>query len=147
MSNQDGIKGELEQLMANTYVTLMLTQKAHWHVEGKEFYAIHLMTEAQYDEMQKAIDDIAEHMRAKGLEVPSGMQQYASLSSIVLEPETMISTETMLAHIIDAHSKVLENLEKLRGVASENNDAASEDLAVERIRVHNHHVWMLKSSR
>ena len=136
----------LERLLANTYVVLMLTQKVHWHVQGSQFYAIHLMTEAQYNEMEKAIDVIAEHMRAMQLDAPSGMQTYASISSITEEKETMISTETMLAHLIDAHAILKKDLLTLREVSSNEGDVDTEDLAIDRIREHDKHLWMLKSS-
>ena len=139
-------KALLEKLLANTYVVLMLTQKIHWHVQGSEFYAIHLMTESQYNELQQAIDDIAEHMRSMQLDVPAGMEQYTSLTSIPEEKEIMLSTETMLAHLIDAHATLKKDLVDLREVSGGEGDVATEDIAIDRIRAHDKHVWMLKSS-
>ena len=124
----------------------MLTQNVHWHVTGPSFYGIHLMTDAQYSELQKAIDEIAEHMRAMGLDAPSGMQVYQGLATIVVEPETMVSVDTMLEHLINAHTEVRSNLEALAKIAAEEGDDASEDLAIERMRAHDKHRWMLKAS-
>ena len=146
MTDRVNTKHEFEKLLANTYVTLMLTQNVHWHVMGPNFYGIHLMTDAQYNELQKAIDEIAEHMRAMGLDAPSGMQVYQDLATVAVEPETMVSVDTMLEHLINAHTEVRANLETLAKIAADEGDIASEDLAIERMRAHDKHRWMLKAS-
>ena len=58
----------------------------------------------------------------------------------------MVSVDTMLEHLINAHTEVRSNLEALAKIAAEEGDDASEDLAIERMRAHDKHRWMLKAS-
>ena len=140
------LQEKLSVVLANTYVTLMLTQKLHWHVTGSNFYSIHKMTQEQYEEMQEGIDTIAEHMRTLGYEAPSGMKRYSALSTIEEQEHPLSTCDASLEHLVEAHGKVRASLSAVLHLAQENEDAATEDLMVERMRAHDKQVWMLASS-
>ena len=53
----------LSILLADTYTLYLKTHNYHWNVTGPKFFMIHKMTEEQYGELFKAIDDIAERVR------------------------------------------------------------------------------------
>lgn len=137
---------KLGVVLADTYVTLMMTQKLHWHVTGSHFYAIHKMTQHQYEEMVEAIDTIAEHMRAQGAQAPSGMGRYASLTTIQEQDSALSTTDASLEHLIEAHRYIRSSIDKSLRLAQELEDVATEDLLVDRIREHDKHIWMLASS-
>ena len=137
---------KLGVVLANTYVTLMMTQNLHWHVTGLHFYGIHKMTQDQYEEMSQGIDEIAEHMRTLGAQAPSGMKHYSRLSTIDEGEHTLSTTDGSLEHLIEAHRATRASLEKTMMLAKELEDAATEDLLVDRIRAHDKHTWMLASS-
>ena len=140
------IKNSLDKLLADTYVTLMRTQEAHWNVEGANFYSIHKMTQEQYEEMQAAVDIIAEHIRALGFKAPSGMNQYQLLSSIEQDVKRNITIRDYLNYLIEAHESVKKSLKNCEFAAKEIQDSATEDLVDDRIRAHDKYLWMLKSS-
>ncbi len=140
------LQEKLSVVIADTYVTLMLTQKLHWHVTGSSFYSIHKMTQEQYEEMQESIDTLAEHMRTLGYEAPSGMKRYSALSTIEEHDHPLPTCDASLEHLIEAHGKVRASLNAVLHLAQEHEDLATEDLMVERIRAHDKQVWMLASS-
>jgi starvation-inducible DNA-binding protein len=64
-------------------VTLYLkTHNFHWNVTGPMFQTLHLMFEQQYNELARAVDLVAERIRALGLAAPGSYAQYSRLSSI-----------------------------------------------------------------
>ena len=140
------LQEKLSVVLADTYVTLMLTQKLHWHVTGNSFYSIHTMTQMQYEEMQESIDEIAEHMRTLGYEAPSGMKRYSALTTIEEHDHTLSTSDASLEHLIEAHGKVRASISAVIRIAQEHEDLATEDIMVERLRAHDKHVWLLASS-
>ena len=58
----------LGDALASTYVLYHKTHAYHWNVTGPLFYSIHKLTDKQYNNMAKAIDAIAERIRALGLD-------------------------------------------------------------------------------
>ncbi len=146
MQDIENTKSCLDRLLANSYVTLMLTQHVHWNATGETFFSIHKMTQAQYEELQVAVDDIAEHIRAHGNNAPSGMQVYQALSTIEVKPEAVTSIDGHLNHLIEAHLEVKATLELLIKLSVQEGDSATEDLAIDRLREHDKVLWMLKAS-
>ena len=140
------LQEKLSVVLADTYVTLMLTQKLHWHVTGNSFYSIHTMTQMQYEEMQESIDEIAEHMRTLGYEAPSGMKRYSALTTIEEHDHTLSTSDASLEHLIEAHGKVRASISAVIRIAHEHEDLATEDIMVGRLRAHDKHVWLLASS-
>ena len=60
----------LTRAVADTYRLIFKTHAYHWNVEGPLFYSIHHLTDAQYNEMFPAADDLAERIRALGQLAP-----------------------------------------------------------------------------
>ena len=57
----------LSRLLADTYTLYLKTHNFHWNVTGPMFNTLHLMFEAQYNELALAVDLIAERIRALGV--------------------------------------------------------------------------------
>ena len=60
----------LSRLLADTYTLYLKTHNFHWNVTGPMFNTLHLMFEAQYNELALAVDLIAERIRALGFPAP-----------------------------------------------------------------------------
>ena len=137
---------QLNIMLANTYTVLMQTQSVHWNVVGSNFYGIHKMTEAQYEEMFMAIDQIAERIRAKGHHAVSGMKAYSDLSLIKDLDDTMLNGDSMCQHLIDANKKLCEHLQATFALAEKEKDTATADFINDRILKHEEHIWMLSAT-
>ena len=53
------VANTLTLLLADTYTLALKTQNYHWNVIGSEFYGLHKLFEAQYEELYKAADALA----------------------------------------------------------------------------------------
>ncbi|MEM1087873.1 MAG: DNA starvation/stationary phase protection protein [Pseudomonadota bacterium] len=137
-------KAVLEGL-SSSYVLMVKTQGVHWNVSGPLFKSVHDLTEDQYDDLFEAIDDIAERIRALGLRAPMTYEEMAEMTDI--EPFTTAPLETgqMIEALATDHQALATHLARGAKLAAEIGDPASEDLFVERLRIHEKHAWMLRA--
>jgi starvation-inducible DNA-binding protein len=138
------IAAGLSRLLADTYTLYLKTHNFHWNVKGPMFQTLHLMFEAQYNELALAVDLIAERIRALGHPAPGTYSAYAKLSSI---PETagVPSAEEMIRLLVQGQEAVVRTA---RGVFPDVEKAADEptaDLLTQRMQVHEKTAWMLRS--
>lgn len=141
---QNQIATALETLIADSYALMAQTHLAHWNVEGTDFFQLHVAFQAQYEELFTAIDDIAEHLRTLEIYAPGGLKSLASLSKIQ-EMDRRLPGKDYVANLIEAHEILIEGAKKGQQVSGEAGDTETEDLFIERLRIHNKTLWMLKS--
>lgn len=144
MSNKPVTDG-LKRLLADTYSLQLKTQNYHWNVEGTHFRSLHLLFEEQYNELFAAVDVIAERIRALGEKAPGTSSEFAKLTK-VKEGNSEFDDAGMASDLYSTNQQLSESLKKLVEIAEKADDAATADLATQRIAVHDKAAWMLKSS-
>lgn len=137
------VKG-LNLLLADCYALMANTHYAHWNVEGPGFFALHKAFESQYEHLFKAIDDIAERVRALDAYAIGGLRNFANEAGID-EFKHPVSAKDYVAALIVAHEKTIGDATALRDAAGSANDLETQDLAIGRIQWHQKTAWMLKS--
>jgi starvation-inducible DNA-binding protein len=134
----------LNLLLADSYALMANTHYAHWNVEGPGFFALHKAFEEQYEHLFKAIDEIAERVRALDAYAIGGLRNFAAEAGID-EFKTPVAAKDYVASLIVVHEKTLTDAVALRDAAGSVDDLESQDLAIDRITWHQKTVWMLKS--
>ena len=61
-ANREGVCRIRNVLLADEVVLSTRTRNYHWNVIGPQFYALHLLFEKQYTEIDDFIDDVAERV-------------------------------------------------------------------------------------
>ncbi|QQR68327.1 MAG: DNA starvation/stationary phase protection protein [Alphaproteobacteria bacterium] len=136
---------KLGGVLASTYTLYLKTQNCHWNVRGPRFYFLHEMFGAQYQELQAAIDEIAERMRALGQLAPGSFAEFTKLSTIEDAPTTALDESGMIALLAKGHRAMAALASELRVLADEHGDTATGDLMNGRIHAHDKAAWMLES--
>jgi len=134
----------LSHLLADTYTLYLKTHNYHWNVTGPMFNTLHLMFEAQYNELALAVDTIAERIRALGYPAPGSYHAYSKLTVIKEENDTP-DAETMIRRLVEGQEAVARTA---RGIFPQADDAADEptaDLLTQRMQIHEKNAWMLRS--
>jgi starvation-inducible DNA-binding protein len=72
----------LGHMLADSYVLLVKTHNFHWNVTGPMFRALHSMFQEQYEELQGAVDEIAERIRALGHMAPGSFSRFLELTTV-----------------------------------------------------------------
>ena len=146
MKNED--RRELAALLgialADTYTLYLKTQGFHWNVAGPLFYSLHKLTEAQYQELIPAIDQIAERIRSIGHAAPASFAQFLELSEIK-EEGGVPTAEDMIAQLVDGNEICSRSLREAVAAADEADDVKTADLLTQRIGEHESNVWMLRA--
>jgi starvation-inducible DNA-binding protein len=134
----------LENLLASSYALYLKTHNFHWNVKGPMFTTLHTLFELEYTELALAVDQIAERIRALGHPAPGTYTAFQEHSAVKEKPGVPKATE-MIKELVRDQGTVAEVAREMLRVAEAAGDDASEDLAVQRIQVHEKNAWMLRS--
>ncbi len=134
----------VEHMLADTYRLIFKTHAVHWNVEGPMFYAVHNLTEEQYENLFEAADEIAERIRALGHLAPSTLSSIVS-NSVVQDEEKPSSAGEMCEDLAADHERVARRLHALVEIAGDARDPVTEDMATERAAFHEKAAWMLRA--
>lgn len=139
------VSEELGHFLADTYALYLKTQNFHWNITGPLFYSLHKMFEEQYQELALAVDEIAERIRALGGYTPASFSQFSQLSSLKEEKEKVEAT-AMIEKLVKDHETLAQHAMHLIETAQTADDEGTADLLIQRLKVHEKFVWMLRSS-
>ena len=134
----------LAKVLADTYTLYLKTHNFHWNVTGPMFNTLHLMFEAQYNELALAVDLDAERIRALGFPAPGSYSSYAKLSSIE-EAVGVPAAEDMIAQLVKGHEAVARTARGVFRAVEKASDQPTADLLTQRMQVHEKTAWMLRS--
>lgn len=141
--NED-VASNLKGFLADTYVLLAKTQGCHWNARGSNFFGLHTLTEQQYEELFKAVDEIAERVRALGEEAPVSLADMLGLASLD-EAKEVHETTQAVRMLAEDNRAMSARAKELALDADEADDLATHDMLVKRIEVHDKAAWLLAS--
>ncbi len=141
------IAKELSKFLADSYTLYLKTHNFHWNVTGPMFNSLHAMFMTQYTEQWQALDEIAERIRALGFNAPGSYAEFVQLSSIKEEPGATEAPDwrEMVRQLVLGNEAVCRTARKVLDVADDADDAPTEDLATQRLQIHEKYGWMLRS--
>lgn len=134
----------LQLVLADSYALTALSHDAHWNVEGPAFFALHKAFEEHYEHLFKAVDEIAERIRALGHYAQGGLNRLGRQAGME-EFNAPLSQKDYVAALIVAHEKTVDDAARARDLAGEFEDLETQDRMIGRIQEHQKVVWMLKS--
>ena len=134
----------LSRLLADTYTLYLKTHNFHWNVKGPMFQTLHLMFEAQYNELALAVDLVAERIRALGYPAPGTYKAYAKMASIA-ETEGVPEAREMIRLLVEGQEAVVRTARSVFPLVDKAGDEPSADLLTQRMQVHEKTAWMLRA--
>jgi starvation-inducible DNA-binding protein len=141
---REKIASGLARLLADSYTLYLKTHNFHWNVTGPMFNTLHLMFEAQYNELALAVDLIAERIRALGVQAPGSYREFAKLTAIK-ESDGWPSANEMIKQLVEGQEAVARTARSVFPDAESANDQPTADLLTQRMQVHEKTAWMLRS--
>lgn len=135
----------LSKMLANSFLLYLKTFNFHWNVEGERFIGIHTLTEEHYKDMQNAIDEIAERIRALGFYAPGSFQEFSKITNIEESDSEPKSSDAMLKELINDHMLMVSEFEAAAKITEEHKDHSTTDLFSNRRAFHEKAAWMLRS--
>lgn len=139
------ISHALNSALANYNVHFQKLRNFHWNVTGSDFFDLHIEFEEQYKEALEHIDEIAERIRVFG-ETPFGtMKEYLNESEIKESASSQMESDLMVRELLSDYRVLLQYLSAVVQIASEQNDAGTENMVKGFIKKIEKHHWMLSS--
>lgn len=143
-ADREKIGEGLSRLLADSYTLYLKTHNFHWNVTGPMFSTLHNLFETHYMELATAVDEIAERIRALGVNAPGSYKQFAELSSIEEETGTP-NAESMIRQLVEGQETVVRTARSIFPLVDGANDEPSADLLTQRMQIHEKNAWMLRS--
>ena len=132
----------LKWVLSETAVVTAKAQTYHWNVTGMAFGPLHALFQEIYEDHFVAQDDLAERIKALGGHA-DGRLEVALKSSTIKECDGAISATRMVENMARDQRTLSANLLELARTAEDEGDLGTQDMAIERSKVHDKFSWML----
>lgn len=143
--NTEQLANVLADALADSFTLYLKTLGVHWNIVGPAFFGLHKLTQEQYEDLDVAIDEIAERIRALGHVAPAAFGDFEARSA--LESKTTLSdAKQMIATLIADNETVARRLRDAVRLAEECEDVFTADMLTGRIGKHEQNSWMLRAS-
>ena len=140
-----GISSLLVNILSDAMVLYTKTRKFHWNVSGDSFVELHELFEEQYNQLEKAIDEIAERINKLGFKTPGTMMEFLKNASLKETPGKYPSQKEMLKELLKDHEAVIVQLRKSIDKCDEEfKDIGTADFLTDLIREHETMAWKLR---
>lgn len=144
--NLAAVAHSLGKILADEFVLYTKTRKAHWNVEGPDFYNKHIFFEKQYGELEQTIDDIAERIRTLGHYPPASLKEFLDLTHLTEKDDQKNDSLSYIKELLGDHESILIHLrENIDDYANALKDAGSSDYITGLMEMHEKMAWMLRS--
>lgn len=143
---QAGVVNLLKRLLADQHVFYMRMRNYHWNVVSPQFQSLHTLIEAQYTQLETAIDETAERIRQYGAFAPGTLKEMLELTSMQEEPGVVPTAREMVANLVADHEATIRSLREGAAEADEkHNDVSVNDYFTRLIQDHQKMAWLLRA--
>ncbi|WP_396147867.1 Dps family protein [Flavobacterium sp.] len=144
--NGQSVVDELSKILADEFVLYTKTRKAHWNLEGPDFFEKHTFFELQYRQLEEFIDEVAERIRKLGFYTPASLTDFLSLTQLTEVTSEKNDSKGFIKELLIDHESVIINLrENISKFDKEFHDAGSTDFITGLMKEHEKMAWILRS--
>ena len=135
----------LQQLFATNFVAYYRAHTAHVNVMGRNFQSDHKMLGKVYEDLQGAIDPIAEIIRTREAFMPTSLAQVLTNSDIEDE-DVEGSADDLLNTVLEDQLELIECYREVITAAEDEGAVEVSNYAQDRLLQHDTYVWQLRST-
>lgn len=134
----------LNEFLCDLEVVNVKLQNYHWNIQGKGFFRTHEKLEEYYDEVREQIDEIAEHILAKGYQPLGTMQDFLKNSKIQEAQNQKIKSLEIIKETIKDFETLYQKAIKIKEISEKESDYATSALMDDYLSSYAKKMWMLK---
>jgi len=143
--NLAAVSNELAKILSDEFVLYTKSRKAHWNVEGPDFYDKHKFFEEQYEQLDEIVDDVAERIRSLGHYAPGSLKAFLSLTKLNEDTQHGNNGSDFIKELLADHEALIYRLrEQINRFANEFNDLGTSDFITGIMEIHEKMAWMLR---
>jgi starvation-inducible DNA-binding protein len=144
--HREGVVEILNTLLADEFVLATKTRNCHWNVNGLHFHDLHKFFDAQYEELDAVLDDVAERTRALGGHAVGTLAEFLKLARLQEQLGQYPNAQQMVAELLDDQETVIRQLRTdLEKCADKYGDAGTADYLTGLMEKHEKMAWMLRA--
>ena len=143
--NRNKVIGMLAKLLSDEYTLYTKTRNYHWNVTGPQFNDLHKFFEDQYEEIDTAIDDVAERIRELGEKSIATLSEFIKNRRLKEEPNRYPDAKAMLGNLLHDHESVIRSLRSDVDSCTKYQDAGTADFMTGLMEQHEKMAWMIRS--
>jgi len=141
-----GVAEILDRTLSDLYVLYTKTRNYHWNVVGMHFRDLHKLLEEQYEQLEEAIDLVAERSRKLGAPALGTLKEFLDHASLKEQPGDYPDAYTMLSNLRGDHESVIQWLRTSADECDEKyHDMGTNDFLIGLLQEHEKMAWMLRS--
>jgi starvation-inducible DNA-binding protein len=145
-ANRPKVVKILNTTLADEYVLYTKTRNYHWNVVGPQFSELHKFFEAQYEELDDIVDEVAERGRALGGSATGTLAEFSQDTRLKEEPGRYPDAHTMIANLLADHEALVQSLRAdLTTALDKYQDAGTSDFLTGLMEKHEKMAWMLRA--
>jgi starvation-inducible DNA-binding protein len=143
---REGVVVILNTLLADEYLLYTKTRNYHWNVVGPQFNDLHKFFEAQYNELNEIVDDVAERGRVLGGHALGTMTEFLKYTRLEEQTGYYPDARDMIADLLADHEALICHLRvDLETCAERYHDAGTNDFLTGLMEQHEKMAWMLRA--
>jgi starvation-inducible DNA-binding protein len=136
----------LTKVLADEFILYTKTKRAHWNVEGPDFYNKHIFFEQQYDAIDEIVDTVAERIRSLGHYTPATLKDFLALTHLSEELQEKNDSNGFIKELLLDHESIIIYLrENINLIANDLQDAGTSDFITGLVENHEKMAWMLRA--
>ena len=135
---------KLNALLANYQLFYMNTHGYHGHIQGRQFFELHVKFEEQYNDLLLKVDELAERILTLGHRPLHAFSDYIAQSSIQ-EHKQATDGKVCIEGLLAGYKTIIQMQRDLMEAAGEANDEGTAALMSDYIGQQEKTVWMLSA--
>jgi starvation-inducible DNA-binding protein len=140
-----GLVALLNQSLADTLDLTSQTKQAHWNVKGENFYGLHLLFDALYEQLGTFGDDIAERAVTLGGQAIGTIRSAAKASRLEEYPLNARDSKTHVYAMVERYEAYTRFARQAIKDAERMDDPDTADLYTSISRAMDKALWMLRA--
>jgi starvation-inducible DNA-binding protein len=138
-AQRDAAVGILNTVLSDEYVLYTKTRNYHWNVFGPRFNYLHKFFQAQYEELDEIVDEVAERSRSLGGWAFGTLKEFLESTRIKEQPKEYPDAARMLSTLLADHESLIRKLRADLAMAGVDN------FLMEVMERHEKMAWMLRA--
>lgn len=135
----------LNSLLGGEFALYVKTRQFHWNVEGMNFFNLHKMFEAQYEQLDEVVDEIAERVRSLGEYSLGSMAEFIKHSVVEENKKASLPDTEMIKQLVHDHESIIRSIRENLKLVEKYDDKGTEDFLIGLMEAHEKTAWMLRS--
>ncbi len=135
---------KLNHLLANLVVEYHKLQNLHWYIKGSDFFTVHAKLEEYYNDINKAVDEVAESILMLEGKPLASLKDFAANASIKEAEAQFIKSDIVLAEVEKDYSLLLAEVIEIKKAADAEENFIISAMMDDYIKNFTKAVWMLK---